>query len=53
MKSLKNEVNEKTVMVKSESPDYPSMFIWKIDNFSKLKREAKAGVNDRHRTLWL
>ena len=45
MKSLKNEVNEKTVIVKSESPDYPSMFIWKIDNFSKLKREAKAGVN--------
>ena len=46
MKSLKNEVNEKTVMVKSESPDYPSMFIWKIDNFRKLKREAKAGVNE-------
>ena len=47
VKSLKNEVSEKTVMVKSESPDYPSMFIWKIDNFSKLKRDAKDGVKKR------
>ena len=43
--TLKNEVKEKTVMVKSESPNYPLMFIWKIDNFSKLMREAKGGVN--------
>lgn len=45
--TLKNEVKEKTVMVKSESPNYPLMFIWKIDNFSKLMREAKGGVNER------
>ena len=45
--TLKNEVKEKTVMVKSESPDYPLMFIWKIDNFSKLMREAKDGVNKK------
>ena len=47
LETLKNEVKEKTVMVKSESPDYPLMFIWKIDNFSKLMREAKGGVNER------
>ena len=47
LETLKNEVKEKTVMVKSKSPDYPLMFIWKIDNFSKLVREAKDGVNER------
>ena len=47
LETLKNEVKEKTVMVKSESPDYPLMFIWKIDNFSKLMRKAKDGVNKR------
>ena len=45
LETLKNEVKEKTVMVKSESPDYPSMFIWKIGKFSKLKKEAKDDVN--------
>lgn len=47
LETLKNEVKEKTVMVKSEFPDYPLIFIWKIDNFSKLMREAKDGVNER------
>lgn len=47
LETLKNEVKEKTVMVKSESPDYPSMFIWKIGKFSKLKKEAKDDVNLR------
>ena len=30
------------MMGKSESPGFSSLYIWKIDEFSKLMREAKA-----------
>ena len=43
LETLQREFEEKMVMVKRESSDFPSMFIWKIDEFSKHLREAKAG----------
>lgn len=36
---------EKIVMMKTESTDYPSMFIWKIEKFSELMRIAKEEKN--------
>ena len=50
LKTLQEEFKEKSmkekiVMMKTESTDYPMMFIWKIENFSERMREAKKGKN--------
>ncbi|XP_022809899.1 TNF receptor-associated factor family protein DDB_G0290965-like, partial [Stylophora pistillata] len=43
IKDQENAMKEQIVMGKSESPGFSSLYIWKIDEFSKLMREAKAG----------
>ena len=41
----KDEVKEKIVMTKRETCDFPLMFVWKIDNFSKSKAGKKKMVS--------
>ena len=36
---------EKLVMAKTESTDYPRVFVWKINNFNEMLRQAKAKEN--------
>ena len=50
LKALQDEFKEKSmkekiVMMKTESTDYPSMFIWKIENCSERIRVAKEEKN--------
>ncbi|XP_022805210.1 TNF receptor-associated factor 4-like [Stylophora pistillata] len=42
VKDQENAMKEQIVMGKSESPGFSSVYIWKIDEFSKLMREAEA-----------
>ena len=38
-----NASKEKIVMVKNETSDLPGVFLWKINDFSKILRQARTG----------